>query len=155
MYSSNYLKVTQVHARPLSTAKPLRTMIRLASLCLASYWLAIFVATHLPSTAMPALRSSDKICHGIAFAGLSFLLAWALPKRTAPLKHLGWAAVLALGYGCVDEFTQNFIPGRTCDIWDVAADAVGVACGLLLYLIARQLLIQHRLGRRLIQSLAR
>ncbi len=98
---------------------------------------------------------SDKLCHGLAFFGLSFLLAWALPSHGKRLTHVAWAAMIALTYSCVDELTQNFIPGRMCDIWDMAADGVGIAVGLSCYLILRQLLLQLRWGRHLLQGLSR
>lgn len=139
-----------------SLPKSLRTMIRVASFCLAAYWLAIFCATHIPKAAMPNLSWSDKVYHAIAFAGLAFLLAWAIPKKEGKwLKHLTIAAVIAISYACLDEFTQRFIPGRTCDIWDVAADAVGTGIGLTCYLMMRFALVQFTWGRSLILGLSR
>ncbi len=131
-------------------------MIRIATLCLATYWLAIFVATHLPKVAMPGLPMSDKAYHVIAFSGLSFLLAWALPTHAGKgLRHLGLAATIAIAYACVDELTQHFIPGRHCDPWDVVADAVGTGIGLLCYVIARLSLSRLTWGQRIIRGLSR
>ena len=131
-------------------------MIRIATLCLSAYWIAIFVATHLPATSLPGVAVSDKLCHVIAYAGLSFLLCWAIPTRSGRWgKHTLLALAIAMGYSCLDELTQHFIPGRSCDPWDVAADAVGVLVGWGCYLLARQLLTGARLGRRLIQAMSR
>lgn len=145
--------------RPKFELSPqVRLMLRLASACLFTYWLAIFLATHIPSSAMPKLSWSDKVYHAGAFAGLSFLLCWALPTRSglqARVRQLGLAGLIAVSYGCLDEFTQQFIPGRHCDIWDVAADTVGVFIGLCCYLLSRQILVQFSLGQRLIARFAR
>ena len=131
-------------------------MIRFASACLFLYWTAIFVATHLPSSALPRLQWSDKVYHAIAFSGLAFLLAWAIPARRGKrIQHLLLAALFAIGYACLDEFSQKFIPGRSCDVWDVAADVVGTGIGLTGYLVCRSLLTQLAVGRRLIASLSR
>ena len=131
-------------------------MIRIATICLSVYWLAIFAATHLPSRALPGLQWSDKVYHIIAFSGLAFLLAWALPNRLSrTFPHVVLAALIGLLYACLDEFTQQFIPGRTCDVWDVLADAGGIAIGLAIYWTLRQALSHLSWGRRLIHSLSR
>lgn len=131
-------------------------MIRLASACLVTYWLFIFLATHLPSSAIPKLGWSDKVYHAGAFAGLSFLLCWAIPTRENRFgMHLLIAGTIAVLYGCVDEFTQRFIPGRSCDVWDLAADCVGVCIGLSSYVVVRTGLKQLNWGRQLIQNLSR
>jgi VanZ family protein len=131
-------------------------MFRLATVCLGMYWFIIFVATHLPSTSLPKLGGADKLYHLIAFSGLAFLLAWALPNRFPHrARHLLVVAVIALSYGCLDEFTQQFIPGRHCDVRDIAADAAGVVVGLASYVVARQVLMTQHWGRRLISGLSR
>ena len=142
----------------LELSPQVKLMIRLASACLFTYWLAIFLATHIPSSAMPKLAWSDKVYHAGAFAGLSYLLCWALPTRPgahARLQQLTLAGLIAASYGCIDEFTQQFIPGRCCDIWDVAADCVGAVIGLVAYLACRQLLVQFAWGRQVIAKFAR
>lgn len=130
-------------------------IIRIASLVLFAYWALIFTLTHLPSRTLPQLAWSDKVYHSLAFSGLAFLLAWAIPKRSSKLgRHLLLTFCIAVTYATVDELTQNFIPGRTCDIWDVAADAFGTCIGLASYIIIRATLLKFSLGRRLIQRLS-
>ncbi|MCA9181398.1 MAG: VanZ family protein [Planctomycetales bacterium] len=138
-----------------STSRVLRKVARIASFCLAIYWLAIFTGTHLPGSTMPAVTVSDKLLHALAYTGLSFLLAWALPSMGKSLTHVTWAAGIALAYSCLDELTQMFVPSRSCDIYDIAADGVGIAVGLTSYLILRQLLLQVAWGRRLLHGLSR
>ncbi len=130
-------------------------MARIASCCLVVYWLAIFTGTHLPGSSLPGITVSDKVLHALAFTGLSFLLAWALPTMKNGLTHVAWAAAIAATYSCIDELTQMFVPSRSCDIFDIAADCVGIAVGLSSYLILRQLLQQVAWGRKLLGSLSR
>jgi VanZ family protein len=125
--------------------------MRLASIILLAYWGLIFVGTHLPSARMPSLHASDKVYHFVAFAGLSFLLCWAIPSsRVSWVKILIIAAAIAITYAVLDEWTQQFIPGRTCDIWDVSADSIGVAMGLTCYTLARCLVSRIQWVQRLL-----
>ncbi len=128
---------------------------RIASISLVGYWLLIFFGTHLPATQMPGVALSDKLCHAAAFAGLSFLLSWALPCGANRMGHVLLAGVIAVAYGCMDELTQLLIPGRSCDVMDLAADCVGVFIGLSCYLVLRQMLSQVAWGRSLLRGLAR
>ena len=142
----------------LALSPQVRMMIRLASACLIVYWLAIFVATHMPSAAMPKLSYSDKVYHAGAFAGLAFLLCWAIPTSPgviARARQVGLAGAIAACYGCFDELTQQFIPGRCCDIWDMAADCVGALIGIGVYLIVRQTVVQFEFGRTFIARFSR
>lgn len=132
----------------------LSLMIRIATICLCLYWLAIFVGTHLPQSSLPSLRLSDKLLHAGAFAGLAFLLAWAVPTGKA-LRHAMFVILIAVAYGCIDELTQKFIPGRTCDLWDLLADSIGACLGLAAYFAARSMLMISSRGRALIQTLSK
>lgn len=115
--------------------------IRIASLCLSGYWLVLFTGTHLPRITIPKLPhgNEDKYLHFIAFAGLSFLLAWAIPTRLeSRWRNLRLAGLLAIFYGAMDELTQ--IPvGRTADWKDFLADVVGALFGLFCYAICRDI----------------
>jgi VanZ family protein len=138
-------------SNPAEFRSSLMSIMRLASIVLIAYWALIFVGTHLPSARMPSLHASDKICHFVAFTGLSFLLCWAIPSsRVSWGKILLLAASIAITYAVLDELTQQFIPGRTCDIWDVAADSVGVLLGLITYSIARCLVGRIKWAQRLV-----
>jgi hypothetical protein len=80
-----------------------KSMRRGLALVLAGYWLALFIATHLPR--IPAsleLPGSDKWHHFAAYAGLSFLLAaWRTLGR-----HLTWKAALGV-IGLVALYTGS------------------------------------------------
>ncbi len=73
----------------------------------------------------------DLIEHAAAYFVLGILARKAFPE--AP----GWVIILFVAlYGCSDEIHQYFVPGRTCDILDFAADATG---GTIAVIIHRQL----------------
>ncbi len=152
--TSNSVAVPRLRPWP-QNFKGFHKVARFATICLACYWLAIFAGTHIPSRSLPSFTANDKLCHFLAFGGLAFLLAWAIPANGKKLNHVRWAAVIAVLYSIVDELTQTLIPGRSCDLWDMAADCMGVALGLIAYLIVRQALLQVRWGRSLLLSLSR
>jgi VanZ like family len=128
----------------------IKSIMRAASVVLIAYWLLIFIATHLPQGSLPSLSWSDKVYHCGAFTGLTFLLCWAIPSSRYSLKNiLVLAALAALTYGALDELTQKFIPGRTCDIFDFAADSVGVGFGVCSYVFARSIVGRTTWLRRL------
>jgi VanZ family protein len=78
---------------------------------------------------------SDKAGHFIGYALLSVLLMRALSGgrsagitwRTALL-----AILFATLYGASDEIHQSFVPGRTPDVHDLMADALGGCAGAAL-----------------------
>lgn len=77
--------------------------------------------------------SGDKFAHLAEYAGLAFLLAWAL-RRSGVSPALVAAAVAFAGasaFGILDEQYQRLIPGRDPSMEDFAADAVGAALGAL------------------------
>lgn len=154
-YSNSIQSVRQALLQGVQLPKHVRIMIRLATACLATYWIAIFLATHLPSSALPKLSWSDKVYHAGAFAGLAFLLCWSIPTRQGKrVRQLTLAASIAILYAATDELTQKLIPGRCCDFWDFAADSAGVFIGLAAYGVCRRLLTSTNVGRRLIEHLS-
>jgi VanZ family protein len=88
----------------------------------------IFIASSIPNlTDLPG-HMSDKAGHGIGYGLLGLVLLRALSG--ARLTGVTLRAVLltiacATAYGVSDEFHQTFVPGRTADVHDVAADAIG------------------------------
>ncbi len=119
-----------------STFETLMNLIRITSSILAVYWLAIFVATHLPGSALPPL-GSDKAYHLMAFFGLSVLLSWVLSQKIAAARTWVIAVlVITISYAIFDEWSQQFVPNRTPDISDVVADACGSALGVIMFALA-------------------
>ena len=67
-----------------------------------------------------------KLAHAAEFAVLGALLARAIARN-------GLAFALGTLYALTDELHQVFVPGRLGSPLDVAIDALGVACGVLLW----------------------
>ena len=117
--------------------------LRIAIVALLFYWILLFIGTHIPANdVLSKLHASDKVLHAAAFAGLAFLMAWAIPTdRTRIHKNTVCAAIVCVIYAAVDEILQ--IPvGRTADWKDFVADCVGICMGLSTYTIARAILIK-------------
>ncbi|MDZ4853136.1 MAG: VanZ family protein [Pirellulaceae bacterium] len=122
--------------------------VRLATILLCGYWCLLFIATHLPKSVVVSFRYSDKLLHFTAYAGLAFLLAWALP--TVP-KHkrlnILMAGFLAISYGVMDEISQTPV-GRQADIMDWVADSCGAIVGLTFYAILRWQIVKRGRSRQ-------
>ena len=68
----------------------------------------------------------DKVGHFALIGGLAFLLNRALASRSVwPGLQLG--GVLIAVFVVIEEISQQWIPSRTFDWWDLAADFVGIA----------------------------
>lgn len=77
----------------------------------------------------------DKLNHLCAFAALAWMAAAAFAPR--------WRAVAGglLAYGVVIELLQSLTPTRSAEWADVLADAIGVAIGLGLFMLAHWRLV--------------
>ncbi|MCY4660532.1 MAG: VanZ family protein [Acidobacteria bacterium] len=74
----------------------------------------------------------DVVAHAGVYAVLSMLVlrGVVLARGTGITVAAAAAAViLAIGYGVTDEWHQSFVAGRTAEVRDVAADAVGAVAG--------------------------
>src|SRR5262245_20197240 len=93
---------------------------------------AIFYVSSLSVVQIPA--GTDKPWHALAYCGLAVLvvraLAGGLPRRIDRGIALS-ALLIAIGYAFTDEFHQMFVPGRSADLRDIVADAIGVAAGTI------------------------
>jgi VanZ family protein len=85
-------------------------------------------------------ESNDKLNHLGAFLVLALLGDHAFPGRP-----WDWRKFLPLlGYGLLLECIQYFVPNRYFSLWDLAADALGLA----LYPLAMGLLLRLSAKRR-------
>jgi VanZ family protein len=101
---------------------------------LALLWAAVLFWESSRANPFPflpaALLSQDKLLHAGAYAVLGALVATALrATRLGLARALALAAVVAALYGATDEWHQSFVPGRTADPFDWAADAIGAIAG--------------------------
>lgn len=99
------------------------------------YAIAIFVVSSISRPPEPPGPVTDKHVHLLLYAGLSGLMLRALAGGDwtgVTARRCGAAALLAVLYGASDEWHQAFVPGRSADLLDLAADAAGAmsAAGL-------------------------
>jgi VanZ family protein len=69
----------------------------------------------------------------VAYAVLAALVFGVLaPARLGAVRTAVVAAAFAGAYGATDEWHQSFVPGRSADPLDFAADVIGAAAGAAL-----------------------
>lgn len=114
------------------------------------YWLALLIATSIPSSSLPEISYSDKTMHFLAYGGLGFLLTLAFTVQRKFPELRGYAVLTAITvaalYGALDEFHQSFIPGRNAELLDWIADFVGSILGS--YLCLGLLRLPLKVGER-------
>ena len=106
----------------------------LAWLPAAAYMLLIWVLSSfaLPTFPTASFPFHDKGVHVCEYGVLGFLLAHAclrtFPTRPA-LRVALFAFMLTWAWGFFDEIHQAFVPGRSADVLDLEADAIGAFVG--------------------------
>ncbi len=122
--------------------------VRLAVILLAIYWILLFTGTHLPKVPSAGIPHIDKVQHAVAFAGLAFLLAWAVPASGKNVRtKMIIAFLVAACYGMIDEWTQGWVQ-RTTDLHDYYADCGGALLGILAYYCLRRWIFSPSSFRR-------
>lgn len=92
----------------------------------------IFFLSSQPSLPSPA-NLNDKQAHAVAYGVLACLSLMGLTGwrwRSIAGASLLVAFMAAVLFGISDEIHQAFVPGRSPDVADVAADAAGAALAL-------------------------
>ncbi len=92
----------------------------------------IFFVSSVPGDQLPG-HFWDKLVHLLVYAGLGVL--FLVPLADARLsgvtvKAAATAVLLSVLYGAFDEVHQSFTPGRSPDVRDLLADALGAALGV-------------------------
>lgn len=109
----------------------------------ALLWAAlIMVVSSIPDLSTKSIRIGyiDKIAHFGEYSVLGFLTAYAIGGfHRSAWRIFGISSLLSALYGIFDELHQLFVPGRTTEIWDMAADILGAVLASALYV---------RFGRR-------
>jgi VanZ family protein len=127
----------------------LKNKVRLIYFPLALYWITLFIATSIPSEALPKIAVGDKLEHFFAYMILSILvsLTFHFQKKikllnTYPL--LSALFVVSL-YGALDEWHQTFIPGRYAELLDMVSNFFGALFGII---VTYFLVIRHSKGKK-------
>ena len=119
--------MTAPAAAPASTG----WRVLLAAAVLGVCWLAFS-----PKPPPVANTGWDKLNHFFAFTVLAFCAERAFRPRD--WRHPGVPLAL-LAFGAAIELVQSQVPGRSAEVADVFADAVGIVAGLLLAAAWRRL----------------
>lgn len=105
----------------------------------------IFWISSVPYHRLPKIAHmvNDKIIHAGTFFVLGLLIYRAFAPLGAP-KLFRWqrlviSVITVVIYGFFDEFHQAFVPGRSVDIRDASADAVGgLLAAVVIYALTRR-----------------
>jgi len=97
-----------------------------------SGWVALTLTlTSIPNPEFgPSFPGADKIAHFgfYGVAGFLFVL-WRREFGTGAAVAVVWAAIFTAFLGAVDEFHQQWIPGRSMELLDWVADFAGGTAG--------------------------
>jgi VanZ family protein len=100
----------------------------------------ILILTSIPNPPIPRqLASTDKLVHFAMYAGLGYLLARAQLDAERFWRGALLTIVVALAAAAIDEWHQQFIPGRSMDVADWRADALGAILGASAAVAGRRL----------------
>ena len=99
-------------------------------------WAVVILAfTSIPNPELAGARHADKLAH---FAGYGLLGLLCMRATTgATLRAAAFVLVAVSAFGAVDEWHQQFIPGRSQDRADWFADTLGASLGVMLSAVAR------------------
>jgi hypothetical protein len=107
-----------------------------------AWWLLSLYLFLLPGSAFPKAGwmqqwQVDKWVHALLFGVLVYLFYRPVLQKNSvgSSAQYAWTVLLlAMLYGIVIELVQHFfVPNRSMDVGDIAADLVGACCPFLLY----------------------
>ena len=107
--------MSKSHANARERALLFRVLLVVALLAIS------FLAT-TRLTIPVAGEMNDKVDHVMAFFALALLVDFSFPAWTFRTK-----VVVLLAYGLSIEIVQSYLPYRSCSLFDLGADAVGLA----------------------------
>ncbi len=105
-----------------------------ALVCNAVWAVALLVGAVMPEVPATVGSVPDGWLHAVGYGGQAGLLTWLFGSSGwADTVSLGAAVLGAILFGAVTELIQLLVPGRSADLGDLLADAVGavVVCGML------------------------
>ena len=84
---------------------------------------------------VPMFRGEDKLIHFMMYFGFSILFCWTL-KTELNFLRLFFVILVTIGWGVLMEFLQlDMHMGRSFSWYDELANSIGVAFGVLMYII--------------------
>ena len=92
----------------------------------------ILTGTSMPSSALPDQVSSfDKVLHFTIYAIFAALLGRQMSEVVSRWRAALLAIAIAMAFAALDEWHQQFIPGRSMELADWHADSLGAVIGAL------------------------
>jgi VanZ family protein len=109
---------------------------KIAACVLVLYWPGLFVLAHIPIPhVVQDADVSDKSLHFLAYLILTFLI-WSTVSGDRKVKWrraVSWLVLfMIVVYGILDEWLQNYVAGRNCDVRDFFSDLAGALTGLII-----------------------
>jgi VanZ family protein len=88
---------------------------------------------------VPLFPQKDKAVHFLIFGVLTFLWSrvWTLDKNRK-LKKLNFFTnylVFGVFFATLLEYLQKYVPNRSFDLWDIAANIIGGTFGIICFYI--------------------
>jgi len=109
---------------------------KIAACVLVLYWPGLFVLAHIPIPhVVQDADVSDKSLHFLAYLILTFLIWFTVSgdRKVKWRRAVSWLVLfMIVVYGILDEWLQNYVAGRSCDVYDFFADQAGALTGLIL-----------------------
>jgi hypothetical protein len=104
---------------------------RLYLVMLAAWMAFTFTLTSIPNPEFGlSFPGADKVAHFGFYGIMGFLFVlWRREIGTGAVAAVVWAAIFVAVLGAADEIHQQWIPGRSMDILDWAADFAGGTAG--------------------------
>jgi VanZ family protein len=100
------------------------------------YYALIFILSSRSYQVKVEILFFDKLIHLVEFAVLGFLLSlgFFVFKTSFKCKFI-WVFCAGSLLAVLDEFHQFFVPYRTMDALDMAADIAGIAAGFFVFVL--------------------
>lgn len=113
-------------------------------------WLPVIIVTgtlcavaSVPGSALPSFLHGgmDKVAHAFVYGLLaaSFLYGFGPLAAKFPFRISLAISCICLLYALVEEWYQQFIPGRVTDCFDIRADAIGFLVVISLWFIIKKM----------------
>jgi len=106
-------------------------VFQLPIICYAALIFAISSFSRIPAPDL-GITFADKIAHFIEYGVFVILLLLAFshpPISSRVIVLYAFAVIVSIVFAGLDEYHQKFVPGRTADLYDLAADSLGIFVG--------------------------
>jgi VanZ family protein len=100
-------------------------------LAMLAVWVALTLTlTSIPNSEVAMFPGADKVAHFGFYGVVGFLFVlWRRETGSAAAGAVVWGAIFAALLGAVDEFHQQWVPGRSMEFFDWVADFAGGTVG--------------------------